>query len=55
MVFPQSLVYVTMFHALHEKGNTAQHQQMRMFALIFVVIFVYQVYNYAPHCCVHIL
>lgn len=44
MVFPQSLVYVTMFHALHQRGKSTQDQQMRMFALVFIVVFVYQVW-----------
>jgi len=44
MVFPQSLVYVTMFHALHQRGKSIQDQQMRMFALVFIVVFVYQVW-----------
>lgn len=43
MVFPQSLVYVTMFHTLHDKNNGAQSQQMKMFALVFIAVFVYQV------------
>ena len=43
MVVPQSLVYVTMFHTLHDKTNGVQGQHMRMFAIVFVAVFIYQV------------
>ncbi|KAF8318464.1 OPT superfamily oligopeptide transporter [Clavulina sp. PMI_390] len=44
MVFPQNLVFVTMFHALHDNKNTAQRTQMKMFMVVFVAIFVYQMF-----------
>lgn len=43
MVFPSNLVYVTLFHTLHEKGKTRTKDQLKLFAIVFAVIFVYQV------------
>lgn len=43
MVFPQSLVYVTMFHALHEKNRNTE-KQLRIFASVFIAVFIFQVF-----------
>lgn len=42
MVFPRNLVYVTLFHTLHEKSKITQ-DKLKFFTLAFVAVFVYQV------------
>ncbi len=42
MIFPSSLVYVELYHTLHQ-GSKATQDKLRFFALAFIACLVYQV------------
>ncbi|KAF8340507.1 OPT oligopeptide transporter protein-domain-containing protein [Cantharellus anzutake] len=43
MVFPQSLVYVDLYHSLHQASKATQ-EKLRLFALVFVACVIYQTF-----------